>query len=77
MAVSYRGSDDAPSTETVALTSHARHQFTELDQLVAASDLIVVGRVVTDEKGRVFGPRTAGRRLRFGPMSSRLRSMRC
>ena len=60
VAVSYRGSDDAPSTETVALTSSARHQFTELDQLVAASDLIVVGRVVADEKGRVFGAKDGG-----------------
>ena len=47
--------------ETVALTSSARHQFGDLGDLVGASDLVVVGRVIADEDGRTFGnPDAAG-----------------
>ena len=41
--------------DTVALTSSARHQFTDVGALVGASDLVVVGRVIADEDGRTFG----------------------
>jgi hypothetical protein len=55
---------DSPShsamPETMALVSTARHQFDELDGLVRASDLVVVGRVIADEDGRLFGDANAG-----------------
>ena len=63
VALTYRSSDDSPSAESkapFALTSSTRHQFTDLDQLANASDLVVVGRVVADEEGRVFGAKAAG-----------------
>jgi hypothetical protein len=41
--------------DAVALTSSARHQFTDLEELVGASDLVVIGRVIADEDGRTFG----------------------
>ncbi len=50
----YRTQAQAPP-EPVALTSSARHRFSTLGQLVAASDLIVVGRIVAEESGRLFG----------------------
>ena len=37
------------------VTSDSRHRFTELAQLVAASDLVVSGRVLAVEPGRTFG----------------------
>ena len=50
---------DSPSRsatpDAVALTSSARHEFTDVAELVGASDLIVVGRVMADEDGRTFG----------------------
>ena len=55
------GRDDTPSREprtspdVVVVTSDSRHRFTELAQLVAASDLVVSGRVVAVEPGRTFG----------------------
>jgi hypothetical protein len=41
--------------DTVALTSSARHQFGDVGDLVGASDIVVVGRVIADEDGRTFG----------------------
>ena len=45
----------APSTTVERVTSSARHQFRDVPELLAASDLVVVGEVVADEEGRVFG----------------------
>ena len=58
-ALTIVATQDSPShsatPETVALTSSARHRFTDVAELVGASDLIVVGRVMADEDGRTFG----------------------
>jgi hypothetical protein len=58
-AVAIVATRDSPShsatPDAVALTSSARHQFTDVAELVGASDLIVVGRVMADEDGRTFG----------------------
>jgi len=43
------------TTSVERVTSSARHQFRDVPQLLAASDLVVVGEVVADESGRVFG----------------------
>ena len=55
------GRDDGTSSEsrrerdTVAVTSSTRHQFTDLEGLLAASDLVVMGRAIAAEPGRTFG----------------------
>ena len=57
-AVSYRPGDSAgpvAARRPVELTSSARHRFTTVEQLVAASDLVVEGHTVTTEAGRIFG----------------------
>jgi hypothetical protein len=54
-AVAYDSPDPLDSRARVAVTSDARHRFSDLGQLVAASDLILAGRVVSSESGRVFG----------------------
>jgi hypothetical protein len=41
--------------DAVAVTSSTRHQFTDLDGLAAASDIVVMGRAVAAEPGRAFG----------------------
>lgn len=38
-----------------AVSSSTRHEFTDLGELIDASDLIVDGEVVATERGRVFG----------------------
>ena len=55
------GRDDGASRESrrerdaVAVTSSTRHQFTDLEGLLAASDLVVMGRAIAAEPGRTFG----------------------
>jgi hypothetical protein len=51
----YDTSDPVDARAPVAVTSDARHRFTDLGQLVAASDLVLTGRVVSSEPGRIFG----------------------
>lgn len=51
---------DSPREEpeplaAVAVTSSTRHQFDDLEGLLAASDLVISGRAVATERGRVFG----------------------
>ena len=55
VAVTQDSPSHSATREAVALTSSTRHQFADLDQLVGASDLVVVGRVMADEDGRTFG----------------------
>jgi hypothetical protein len=55
VAVSHGSSSHSATPETVALTSSARHRFSGLGELIGASDLVVVGRVIADEDGRTFG----------------------
>ena len=55
------GRDDTSSNgsrgdpEVVVVASDTRHRFAELGELVAATDLVVSGRVVAVERGRTFG----------------------
>lgn len=51
----WRPSSTVAEAATTRVTSTARHRFADLDGLVAASDLVVVGRVVAEEAGRSFG----------------------
>jgi hypothetical protein len=55
VAVTQGSTSHSATPDTVALTSSARHQFSGLGELVGASDLVVVGRVIADEDGRTFG----------------------
>jgi hypothetical protein len=61
VALTYDSPSHAANRGTVALVSDARHRFAGLDELVGASDLVVVGRVIADEDGRTFGNPGAGR----------------
>ena len=54
-ALAYDSPSHSATPEPVRLTSSARHQFDDLNGLVRASDLVVVGRVIADEDGRLFG----------------------
>jgi hypothetical protein len=47
--------DRAAPDRVVDLDSDARHRFADLDELLDASDLVVSGRVVAAEPGRLFG----------------------
>jgi hypothetical protein len=47
--------DDAGSAAPVTVESTTRHQFTELEGLIDASDLVVRGEVLAVEPGRLFG----------------------
>jgi hypothetical protein len=55
MAVAQGSRSHSATPHTVALTSSTRHQFADVGELVGASDLVVVGRVIADEDGRTFG----------------------
>jgi hypothetical protein len=59
-ALTYDSPSHSASPQTVPLVSSARHQFDALGGLVGASDLVVVGRVIADEDGRLFGDPNAG-----------------
>jgi hypothetical protein len=61
VSVTHGSPSRSATSETVALTSSARHRFAGLGQLVGASDLVVVGRVIADEDGRTFGNPGAAR----------------
>jgi hypothetical protein len=59
-AVAFDTHEPVDPPARVAVDSDARHRFSDLAQLVSASDLILAGRVVSSEAGRVFGnPGTA------------------
>jgi hypothetical protein len=45
----------AGTDRVVDIPSDARHRFERVDDLVGASDLVVSGRVVAAEPGRIFG----------------------
>ena len=55
------GRDDGSSSKSraerdaVAVTSSTRHHFTDLEGLLAASDIVLMGRAVAAEPGRTFG----------------------
>jgi hypothetical protein len=66
-ALTYDRSDRAPSESeqagtgrVVDIPSNVRHRFANLDDLVGESDLVVSGRVVATEPGRIFGTGEAG-----------------
>lgn len=57
-ALSYRPGasvEPAAARRPVEVTSDARHRFATVEELVAASDLVVEGHVVATEVGRPFG----------------------
>ena len=54
-ALAYDSPSESAMPETVPLVSSARHQFDDRTGPVGASDLVVVGRVIADEDGRLFG----------------------
>jgi hypothetical protein len=61
VALTYDSPSHSATRDTVPLVSTARHQYDDLDGLVGASDLVVVGRVIADEDGRLFGdPNASG-----------------
>jgi hypothetical protein len=53
MVIATRDHDSEPATVNVEATSI--YQFASLDEMVAASDAIVVGRVTATERGRLVG----------------------
>ena len=46
---------DRADSDVVEVASDTRHRYAELGELVAATDLVVSGRVVAVEPGRTFG----------------------
>jgi len=64
VALTHRSSKPAPTVQAVSLRSSTRHQFADLQALVDASDLVVTGRVVADETGRLFGDGASGSAVR-------------
>jgi hypothetical protein len=54
-ALTYDSASHSAIPRPVPLVSSARHQFDDLGGLIGASDLVVVGRVIADEDGRLFG----------------------
>jgi hypothetical protein len=53
--LSFDRSDPPAPDQVVDVPSDARHRYVNLDELVGASDLVVSGRVVAAEPGRLFG----------------------
>jgi hypothetical protein len=64
--LTYDGSKQPTATatsvpdKTTTIVSDTRHRFGSLAELVRASDLVVSGRIVAAEAGRVFGGEVAG-----------------
>ena len=61
-ALAYDSPSESATPEVMPLVSSARHEFDDLTGLVGASDLVVVGRVIADEDGRLFGNPGGSRR---------------
>ncbi len=47
--------DDPAAVAPIVVESSTRHRFTELEQMVTASDLVLRGTVLAVEPGRLFG----------------------
>lgn len=55
-----RGSDDPGEPAAVAVDATSTYQFATLDDMVAASDAVVVAEVVATERGRLVGDPAGG-----------------